>query len=808
MAKQKRADTSRGTGKKYIARKILDYTSTHEGVTIDYKTIARALGIRDKNTQLLIGITLQEMAESGLLHAVGHGRYMHAATTDFIETVVRVNRRGEAQATLDDGREVFIPAEKSLHALDGDTVRISTYVSRRSRALEGEVLSIVKRGRLLYAGVIEVFPSAAFFLPDSRRLAMDFYVPLDELHGARHGDKVVVEFLSWPMDAKNPIASVRDVLGRNGNNDAEMNAILTEFQLPYEYPRAVTEAANRLDATITPEERAARRDFTAIPTLTIDPDTAKDFDDAISLQHLPNGNYEVGVHIADVTHYVTPGSIIDTEAYDRATSVYLVDRTVPMLPERLCNDICSLRPGEEKLAYSVVFELNAEGIVQGQWIGRTVIESNARLSYEQAQEAIEGADSPFADTIRTLSGIAQAIRKRRFDDGAVDFVSEEVKFKLDAHGKPLDVIPQENNESHQLIEEFMLLANRAVATLFAKPRDGKASRPFVYRVHDRPDSQKLAQFLNVMAVVGHPFQGDAENISSKQFSDLVRAVRGEKTQPLVDFLAVRSMAKAVYTTTNIGHYGLAFDYYTHFTSPIRRYPDMMVHRLLSDLLANLPPASQKSLESRCIHCSEMEKLAADAERASIKYKQVEYMGQFIGQQFEGIISGVKDFGLYVEISENKCEGMVHVNDLTDGYYDYIEEQFSLVGGRPRRTLTVGDEVTIEVVKADIEDKFLDFHLVAHKGHPINTHRDRYGDSVRAGRGGRASRGGSPQRPRGGGRTSRGSTSANGGAPRGASRRGDDGSFSSSRPAGRGGARAQGGRKGGRLPSRKRGRSGA
>lgn len=735
MAKQKRGNASRGAGKKYLAKKILDYTSSHEGEAIDYKSIARALGIRDKSTQLLIGATLQEMADKGLLHMVGHGRYMHAATSDFIETTIRTNRKGDAIATLDEGREVFIPAEKALHALDGDTVRISTYFSRRYRQLEGEVLSIVKRARLQYAGVIELSPNAAFFLPDNRRVPVDFYIPFDELHGARHGDKVVVELLSWPMEAKNPIATVRDVLGVNGDNNAEMNAILTEFELPYTYPQVVTEAAERLDASISSDERAARRDFIATPTMTIDPDTAKDFDDAISFQALDNGLYEVGVHIADVTHYVTPGSVIDTEAYNRATSVYLVDRTVPMLPERLCNDICSLRPNEEKLSYSVVFQLDGEGNVKTQWIGRSIINSDARLTYEQAQRAIEGEDLPMGDIIRTLSSIAQAIRKRRFEHGAVDFVSEEVKFRLDEQGKPLEVIPQENNESHQLIEEFMLMANCAVAALFDAPKDGKAPRPFVYRVHDRPDSQKLAQFLNVMAVVGHPFHGDSEHITSRQFSDLVRAVRGEKTQPLVDFLAVRSMAKAVYTTNNIGHYGLAFDCYTHFTSPIRRYPDMMVHRLLTDLLAGLPPASKNALEEKCVHASEMEKLAADAERASIKYKQVEYMAQFIGERFDGIISGVKDFGFYVEISSNKCEGMVHIGDLTDGYYDYVEEEFSLIGGHPRRRLTVGDEVTIEVERADLNNKFLDFHLVAHKGEPIRASRSLYGDNPRAYRGG-------------------------------------------------------------------------
>lgn len=735
MAKQKRGDASRGTGKKYLAKKILDYTSTHEGEAIDYKSIARALGICDKSTQLLIGATLQDMADSGLLHMVGHGRFMHAATTDFIETTIHTNRKGDAIATLDDGREVFIPAEKAQHTLDGDTVRISTYFSRRFNQLEGEVLSIVKRGRLLYPGVIELSPNAAFFIPDNRRVPVDFYIPIEELHGARHGDKVVVEFLSWPMDVKNPIATVRDVLGVNGDNNAEMNAILTEYELPYTYPQEVTDAAASLDASISAEERAARRDFTGIPTMTIDPDTAKDFDDAISFKTLDDNLYEVGVHIADVTHYVTPGSIIDGEAYNRATSVYLVDRTVPMLPERLCNDICSLRPNEDKLTFSVVFQLDREGNIQGQWVGRTIINSDARLTYEQAQQAIEGGDIPMADAIRTLNSLAQAIRKRRFDNGAVDFVSEEVRFKLDGNGKPLDVIPQENNESHQLIEEFMLLANCAVAALFEETKSGKKPRPFVYRVHDKPDSQKLEQFLNVMAVVGHPFQGDSENISSKQFSDLVRSVRGEKTQPLVDFLAVRSMAKAVYTTNNIGHYGLAFDCYTHFTSPIRRYPDMMVHRLLSDLIAGLPPASKTELEERCVHSSEMERLAAEAERASIKYKQVEYMAQFIGKQFDGIISGVKDFGFYVEISSNKCEGMVHVSDLTDGYYDYIEEDFSLVGGRPRRRLTVGDEVSVVVERADLENKFLDFHLVAHKGVPVNTYRDPYGDNPRAHRGG-------------------------------------------------------------------------
>ena len=802
MVKQKRTPSEHGAGKKYLSKKILDYMALHDGETVDYKAIARALGIRDKSTQLLIGATLQELADRGVLHMVAHGRYMHAATADYIEVDVRLNRKGDAVATLDDGREVFIPAEKALHALDGDTVRIATYSSRRRYgALEGEVLSIVKRGRLIYAGVIQMSRDAAFFVPDNRRIPVDFFIPMEELHGARQGDKVVVEFLSWPMNAKSPIASVRDVLGKNGDNNAEMNAILTEFELPYVYPEEVTLEAERLDGAISDTDRAERRDFTAVPTMTIDPDTAKDFDDAISFQRLPDGLYEVGVHIADVTHYVKPGSIIDAEAYNRATSVYLVDRTVPMLPERLCNGICSLRPNEEKLTFSVVFNLDEQGNVAGQWVGRTIIKSAARFTYDQAQSAIEGEEFPLSEPIRVLSGIAQAIRKRRFENGAVDFVSEEVKFRLDGSGKPLEVIPQVNNESHQLIEEFMLLANRTVAEMFGVPRDGKEPRPFVYRVHDRPDGQKLAQFLNVMAVVGHPFQGDSENISSKQFSDLVRAVRGEKTQPLIDFLAVRSMAKAVYTTKNIGHYGLAFKYYTHFTSPIRRYPDMMVHRLLSDLLAGFPPANRGALEERCVHSSEMEKLAADAERASIKYKQVEYMAQFIGQQFEGIISGVKDFGFYVEIDSNKCEGMVRLNDLTDGYYDYIEEEFSLVGGRPRRRLTVGDTVTIQVVKADLENKFLDFHLVAHQGKPIESREGRYGENPRDSRP-RGRKGAGDSSRRGGARDARGSFAKRDGgrreAGRGDARHGQGASASE-----RGTGRPTREKQHGRLASRRR-----
>lgn len=516
----------------------------------------------------------------------------------------------------------------------------------------------------------------------------------------------------WPDRARNPYGEVVDILGPAGENNTEIHAILAEFGLPYRYPEAVEKAANKIPDAITDEEIAAREDFRQVTTFTIDPKDAKDFDDALSIRRLSNGNWEVGVHIADVSYYVKPGSIIDKEAESRGTSVYLVDRVVPMLPERLCNEICSLRPDEDKLTFSCVFELNGNAEVQKSHIARTVIRSNRRFAYEEAQEVIETGEGDYKEEILALNDLAQKLRKRRFDNGSINFDRHEVKFDIDESGKPIGVYFKVSKEANKLIEEFMLLANRTVAEFIGKPRDGKKPKAFVYRVHDLPDPDKMASFAAFITRFGYKIKTEGSKADlSKGINSLLANVQGKPEENLVETIAIRAMAKAVYTTVNIGHYGLSFDYYTHFTSPIRRYPDLMVHRLLERYMAGGRSVNVQSLEGECKHASDMEQLAANAERASIKYKQVEFMGERLGEEYDGVISGITEWGLYVEINENKCEGLVPIRDLEDDYYEFDEKNYCLMGRRKHRIYRLGDPIRIKVARANLERKQLDFALV-------------------------------------------------------------------------------------------------
>ena len=718
MPKKRRASQAPHINKSYVTGRVHAYFHDDPNASIDCRTIAADLGVRDNASRHLITECLYELADRGVLREEGHGRFVQAHARNEAEGRISILRTGDGIFMLENGAEVEIPLRYTANALDGDTVRIAYRLTPRSRHIRGEVLEILRRARETFVGLLQIDRRRAILIPDNRQMPYDIFIPLTELHGGQHGQKAEVRITDWPLGVSNPTGTVVEVLGDAGVHEVEMHAILSEFSLPYRYPAELEAEANRLEEGITPEEIARRRDMRTVPTLTIDPDTAKDFDDALSFRQLENGNLEVGVHIADVTHYVKPDSAINDEAASRATSVYLVDRTVPMLPERLCNEICSLRPNEDKLAFSVIFQMTPQAQVVDRWFGRTVIRSQARLTYAQAQRTVESGQGEMATEILALNGLAQVLRAKRFEEGAIDFAAQEVRFQLDAQGAPVGVLIEESNEAHQLIEEFMLLANRTVAEFVGQPPQGQKPRPFVYRVHDRPNQEKLESLCTILAQLGRPYRGDITRMDGKAITAIINSVRGYPEQHMIDMLAIRSMAKAIYSTHNIGHFGLAFPYYTHFTSPIRRYPDMMVHRILADVLQSQPSTSLGELDTQCENSSEMEKRAAEAERASIRYKQVEYLKTRYGQPFEGIITGVADFGFFVELSESKCEGLVAMRDMTDDYYVFDAESFSLTGRTYRRRFRLGDPVKVEVLRTDLALRRIDFAVIEHQGEPI------------------------------------------------------------------------------------------
>ena len=596
--------------------------------------------------------------------------------------------------------------------MDGDKVKVSFFAKRKHHMIEAEVVEILERSNDTFVGRLSVSKQYAFLLTESSRLANDIFIPKDKLKGGKDGDKAVVKVTEWPDEFKNPIGEVIDVLGPVGDNNAEMHAILAEFGLPYVYPKKVVAAAEKISTEITEEEIAKREDFRNVLTFTCDPADAKDFDDALSIRKTESGLWEVGVHIADVTHYVEEGSIIDKEALNRATSVYLVDRTIPMLPEKLCNNLCSLRPDEDKLAYSVIFELDEDAFVRNSRIVHTVIRSNRRFCYEEVQAIIENQKGEYADEILVLDKMAKKLRERRFKNGAVNFDRVEVKFNIDEKGKPLSVYFKESKDANKLIEEFMLLANRTVAERIGKVGKDKKAKTFVYRVHDLPDPEKLENLSQFISRFGYKLRtSGSRNDITKSLNNLLNDVHGKKEENLIETISVRAMMKAYYSTHNIGHYGLAFDYYTHFTSPIRRYPDMMVHRLLTHYLEQEGrSANLKKYESMCEQSSKMEEIAAQAERASIKYKQVEFMADKIGQVFEGVISGICEWGIYVELNDSKCEGLVPMRDLDDDYYEFDEKNYCLRGRRDHHVYQLGDAMKVKVARADLEKKQLDFEL--------------------------------------------------------------------------------------------------
>ncbi|MDE5791527.1 MAG: ribonuclease R [Muribaculaceae bacterium] len=710
--------TSRRLKKKELQDLILEFLQKQNKQSFNYKQIAFAIGATNPSNRMDVINLLDELAAGDVIAEVELGKYKAKGSLSTESVGYFVRRSNGKNAVVIDDETVTVAERNSMHALNGDKVRVMVSASHRGNAPEAKVLEILEAKDQTFIGTLKIDKNYASLVTDSKFLAADIIIPKGRLRGGKNGDKAVARITQWRDDEMNPRGEVIDILGKKGDNTTEMHAILAEFGLPYKYPVAVEKAADKIDAGITPEEVAKREDFRKVTTFTIDPRDAKDFDDALSIRQLANGNWEVGVHIADVTHYVKPNSIIEKEAKSRATSVYLVDRTIPMLPERLSNGICSLRPNEEKLTFSAIFELDSKANVVNSRIGRTVIESDRRFTYEEAQEIIEKGEGDYARELKVLNDLAKYLRRKRYDAGALEFDRAEVRFEIDKEGKPISVYFKESKDANKLIEEFMLLANQTVAESIGKVGKGKKARSFVYRVHDKPDTEKLSNLSLIASRFGYkvPTDGRAKEIN-KGVNRLLRDVKGKGEENMLSILAIRSMAKAIYTTDNIGHYGLAMDYYTHFTSPIRRYPDMMVHRLLARYAEGGRSVDPMKLEEECKHSSEMEQLAANAERSSIRYKQVEFMRDRLGEIYDGVISGVTEWGFYVELADNMCEGLVPIRDLADDYYDLDEQNYCLIGRKHGNKYTLGDQVKVQVARADLERKQLDFALITDTGNP-------------------------------------------------------------------------------------------
>ena len=717
--------------KKQLTKELVDFFSGQPGKTLSFKEIFRSMHLSTHPAKMLAIDIMEEMAWDDFLTKVSDTSYQ-LNTKGQVQEGTFIRKANGKNSFIPDGGEkpIFVAERNSMGALNGDHVKVSFMARRQKHIKEAQVIEILRRAKDQFVGRLRVDKDIAFCVPQDNSLAHDILIPKKKVKGGKTDDKVVVKIIQWPTDEhKNLIGEVVDVIGKSGDNDVEMNTILAKFGLPYKYPKNVEDAANAISGEITPQDEAEREDFRDTWTCTIDPADAKDFDDALSIKQLDKGLYQVGVHIADVSHYVTEGSVIDKEAMKRATSIYLVDRTIPMLPERLCNFICSLRPDEDKLAYSVVFNLDDEANVKSYRIVHTIIRSNRRYAYEEAQQVLEdngvkdgtgepapapgkaGYKDEFGWEIYTLDRLAKKLREKRFKNGAVKFDSEELHFTVDEKGHPTGCFFKRSKDANKLIEEFMLLANRTVAESVGRVPKGKKAKVLPYRIHDNPDPQKLETLREFTAKFGYKVKtAGTKGAIARNLNKLMDDCEGKREQKLIQSVALRAMMKAKYSIHNIGHFGLAFDYYTHFTSPIRRYPDTMVHRLLTRYQQGGRSANAKHYEDLCEHCSDMEQVAQNAERESIKYKMVEFMGDKIGEIYDAHISGITSYGIYAEIDENHCEGMVPMRDLDDDYYDFDEKNFVLRGRRHHHKYQLGDAIRIQVAKANLEKRQLDFTL--------------------------------------------------------------------------------------------------